>query len=62
MLIVEKHEVWRKPFFEANQLAAAGFYFTNRSDVIHCAFCGVEVGHWEKGNGSLKEHQSWSTF
>jgi len=34
---------------EANKLAAAGFYFTNQCDVVRCAFCGIEVGHWEEG-------------
>ena len=47
-------------FMDANQLAAAGFYFTNKSDVVRCAFCGVEVGHSEKGDDALKEHQRWS--
>ena len=31
---------------DVNQLVAAGFFFTNRADVVRCAFCGVEVGHW----------------
>jgi len=42
------YETWRIPFMDGNQLAAAGFYFTNQSDVVRCAFCGVEVVHWEK--------------
>jgi len=45
---------------EENQLAAAGFSFTSQSDVVRCAFCGVEVGHWEEGDEALKEHQRWS--
>jgi hypothetical protein len=45
---------------DENQLAAAGFYFTNQIDVFRCAFCGVEMGHWEEGDGALKEHQLWS--
>ena len=43
----------------ANQLAAAGFYFTKQSDVFGCAFCGVEVDYWKEGDDALKEHQRW---
>ena len=44
----------------ANQLVAAGFYFTNLSDVVRCFFCGVQVCHWSEGDDALKEHQCWS--
>jgi len=37
-------------------MTAAGFYFTKQSDVVRCAFCGVEVGHWEEGDDALKQH------
>jgi len=39
---------------DANELAAAGFYFTNWSDVVRCAFCGVQVGRSEEGDDALK--------
>jgi len=29
-------ETWRVPFMDANQLAAAGFYFTNQSYIVRC--------------------------
>ena len=38
------YEAWRVPYMDANQLAAAGFYFTNQSDIVRCVFCGVEIG------------------
>jgi len=37
------NETWCVPFMDANQLAAAGFYFTNQSDIVRCVFCGVEI-------------------
>jgi hypothetical protein len=43
-------------------MAAAGFYFTNQGDVVRCAFCRVNVGHWKEGHDALKEHQRWSIF
>ena len=45
---------------DVNRLAAAGFFFTNRGDVVRCAFCGVEVGHWVEGDDTFKDHQRWS--
>jgi len=46
---------------DANQLAAAGFYFRNQSDIVHCVFCEVEIGYWMEGDDGLKEHQRWSS-
>jgi len=53
-------EDWPVAFMDTNRLSAAGFYFTNRNDVVRCAFCGVEVGRWEEGDDAFREHQRWS--
>jgi len=45
---------------DINQLAAAGFFFTHWGDVVRCAFCGMEVGHWVEGDYAFKDHQRWS--
>jgi hypothetical protein len=42
---------------DVNQLAAAGFFFTNRGDVVRCAFCKVEVGQWVEEDDAFKDHQ-----
>jgi len=44
---------------DINQLAADGFFFTNRGDVIRCAFCEEEVGQWV-GDYVFKDYQRWS--
>jgi len=36
---------WHVLFMDKNHLAAAGFYYTNWSDIFCCAFCGLEVEH-----------------
>ena len=51
---------WRLSFMDVNQLAAAGFFFTNRGDVVRCAFCEAEIGQWVEGDDEFKEHQRWS--
>lgn len=53
-------EGWSVPFLSANQMAAAGFYYTKRDDVVRCAFCGVQVGSWEEGDNPMHDHQRWS--
>ena len=45
---------WRVPFMDVNKLAAAGFFFVNRGDVVRCAFFGVQVDQWE-GYGAFKD-------
>jgi len=44
---------------DGNQLAAAGFFFTNRGDV-RFAFCKMQIGQWEEGDDAFKDHQCWS--
>jgi len=51
---------WHVPFINVNQPVAAGFFFTNRGDVVRCAFCGMEVGHWVERDDAFKDHQRWS--
>jgi len=53
-------EEWPLAYIYNNYLAAAGFYSTKLSDIVCCAFCGVQVGHWEEGDDPFKEHQRWS--
>lgn len=54
------YEKWPVSFMDKNDMSAAGFYFTDREDVVRCAFCGVEVGRWEQGDDPLRDHQRWS--
>ena len=28
--------------------------------MVRCAFCGLEVGYWVKGDDAFKEHQRWN--
>jgi len=53
-------EKWSVTFIDKNHLAAAGFNSTKLSNVVCCAFFGVQLGHWEEGDDQFKEHQRWS--
>nr|CAD7444083.1 unnamed protein product [Timema bartmani] len=95
---------WPVPFMDPDKLAAAGFYYLNKDDIVSksspmaslvlidssqltadssqltaakhmflqiiwfgvgihnlvwCAFCGVEIGHWEEGDDAMRDHQRW---
>lgn len=53
-------ERWPVSFLSPSIMAAAGFYYLNRDDVVKCAFCGVEVGCWVEGDNPKQDHQRWS--
>nr|CAD7461407.1 unnamed protein product [Timema tahoe] len=50
---------WPVPFMDPDKLASAGFYYLNKDDIVRCAFCGVEIGHWEEGDDAMRDHQRW---
>lgn len=41
-------------------MAANGFYYTGRSDVVRCAFCIVEMGGWSLGDDVAERHGRWA--
>jgi len=57
---LKSFEGWPVSFLSANTMAAAGFYFLKREDIVRCAFCGVEVGCWVEGDDPMHDHKRWS--
>lgn len=57
---LKTYEKWPVVFMDPHRLSAAGFYYMNRGDGVHCAFCGVEVGRWEEGDDPFTDHQRWA--
>lgn len=53
-------ENWQVTFISPQDMAAAGFYFLEREDIVRCAFCGVEVGSWVEGDDPMDDHKRWS--
>jgi len=51
---------WPVAFIDKNNLVEAGFYYTDHSDVVCCAFCVAQIGLWQEGDDAFKEHQPWS--
>jgi hypothetical protein len=52
-----KFEKWPVAFIDKNNLAEAGFYYTDHSDVLCCAFCVAQIGLWQEGDDAFKEHR-----
>lgn len=57
---LKSFENWPVSFLSPSVMAAAGFYFLKREDVVRCAFCGVEVGCWVEGDDPMQDHERWS--
>lgn len=44
----------------ANEMAYAGFYYTQLCDYVKCAFCSIEIGGWVAGSDAMSEHKKHS--
>lgn len=53
---------WPCSFLKPAELAKAGFYYTNKADIVKCAYCAVEIGEWEQGDNIITEHKKWSPY
>ncbi|XP_066999488.1 death-associated inhibitor of apoptosis 1 [Anabrus simplex] len=51
---------WPVSFLAPDRLAAAGFYYLRKEDIVQCVFCGVEIGRWEEGDDPFRDHLKWS--
>lgn len=65
---------WPVKFISHTDMAAAGFYFmyhpghnydvcdcsASYSDAVRCAFCGIMLQKWEKGDEPMSEHRKWA--
>nr|XP_022903769.1 death-associated inhibitor of apoptosis 1 [Onthophagus taurus] len=53
-------EGWSVSFIGKETLAEDGFYYFGEGDKVRCAFCGVEIGRWERGDVPNAEHRRWN--
>lgn len=65
---------WPVKFISHKDMAAAGFYYIyppghkydicdchlSYNDTVRCAFCGIMLEKWEKGDDPITEHQKWA--
>lgn len=51
---------WSVPFLSREELAAVGFVYCGKDDIVRCAFCKVYVGSWVEGDIPLNDHKRFS--
>ncbi|XP_053391129.1 inhibitor of apoptosis protein-like [Mercenaria mercenaria] len=50
---------WCPDVMDPEQLAEAGFYYTDVQDCVRCFFCGGGMKNWENGDNAWIEHARW---
>jgi len=50
-----------KPFITPVTFSQAGFYYTDKEDIVKCFDCEIELGDWKEGDIPLDEHKKHST-
>lgn len=41
-------------------MARAGFFYTQREDIVQCFNCNARLGQWKTSDDPLAEHLRWS--
>ncbi|KAF2883024.1 hypothetical protein ILUMI_23162 [Ignelater luminosus] len=57
---LRSYDNWPLDFIDPKTLAKAGFYYTNKNDLVRCAFCKIEIMKWQRSDNVLSEHRRWS--
>ena len=45
---------------KSNELSECGFFYTNRSDIVTCHFCGITIRNWLPEDNPWVLHAKWS--
>ena len=40
-------------------MAAAGFFYTGKDDIVRCFECNIEISKWMQGDNPMGDHQRW---
>ena len=55
---IKTFDKWPKQIQQIpEELAQAGFYYTNIGDKVKCFYCGLILYNWEKGDDVFVEHR-----
>jgi hypothetical protein len=53
---------WPGQFISVYELAAEGFYYLNKDDLVRFAFSGLQLWDWEHGDNLRYYHNSLSQY
>lgn len=51
---------WPVPFIRTEEMAEAGFMYTNLRDIVECPYCKIRVGQWVEDDVPFSEHEKHS--
>lgn len=52
--------LWASPCYNrTSAMAEAGFYYTGRSDIVECYYCGGQLGMWKHTDIPWNEHAKY---
>lgn len=57
---IKSFDNWPFEYISIQRLAAAGFYYLNRSDTVRCHWCNIELSQWQPLDNPIIEHKKWS--
>lgn len=56
----ESFKNWPVTYIKPARLAAAGFYFTGKGDLVKCFYCHLELYKWIEGDNPIINHRRFS--
>ena len=55
---IKTYKKWPKQMKQTPQeLAEAGFYYTQKGDTVRCFYCGLFLHNWEEQDNVVSEHK-----
>ncbi|XP_076255378.1 baculoviral IAP repeat-containing protein 7-B-like isoform X1 [Rhynchophorus ferrugineus] len=57
---LKSYDTWRSLQVPKEDLARAGFFYKQHSDVVQCPYCLIEGYNWVKGDDPMKDHRTWN--
>ncbi|XP_029177499.1 E3 ubiquitin-protein ligase XIAP-like [Nylanderia fulva] len=57
---IRSFEKWPKASINPVPLAAAGFYYTGKSDIVCCFECKLHLHNWQNNDDPMLKHRQWS--
>ncbi|KAL3279757.1 hypothetical protein HHI36_017265 [Cryptolaemus montrouzieri] len=65
VLLTEKDRLktfrnWPNKRIQPQKLAAAGFYYCGKADIVECFVCGIKGHNWEENDKPMEDHMKWN--
>ncbi|KAK9871331.1 hypothetical protein WA026_011598 [Henosepilachna vigintioctopunctata] len=58
---LKTYKNWPNKNIHPQKLAAAGFFYSGRADVVQCFRCGIKGHNWLVNDKPMEDHKKWNT-